>query len=83
MTISTQPHTHTHRTRQAGKQAVGEYESGTLETLKSAACQLAFSEKQIPFPSHHVFTQSHELPAGLQREKRAQGLHGSSNPDKM
>lgn len=57
MTIST--HTHACGLR-------GEYESGTLKTLKSAACQLAFSEKRIPFPSHHVFTQSLVQPAGPQ-----------------
>lgn len=74
MTISTEPgtHTHTHRVRQAGRQAVGEYESGTLETPESTACQLAFSEMRIPFPSHHVFTHSHERPDGLQRECTSQ-----------
>lgn len=75
MTISTEPgthtNTHTQLGREAGKQAgrlaVGEYESGTLEMLESTACQLAFSEMWIPFPSHHVFTQAHERPDGLQR----------------
>lgn len=61
MTISTEPDTHTAR------QAAGEYESGTLEMLERTACQLAFSETRIPFPSHHVFTQSHKRPRGLQR----------------
>lgn len=64
MTISTEPNIHTHTLKsQAGRQAAGEYESGTLETLESTACQLAFSEMRIPFPSHHVFR-----PSGLQRE---------------
>ena len=56
-------HTHTHTHSQAGRQAAGEYESSTLETLQSSACQLAFSEMRIPFPSHHVLR-----PGGLQRE---------------
>lgn len=64
MTISEEPDTHTHT--QPGKQAAGEYESRTLETLESIECQLAFSETRIPFPSHRVFTQSHKRPGGLQ-----------------
>lgn len=57
---------------------MGEYESGTLEMLESTACQLAFSEMRIPFPSHHVFTQS-----GLMAYRERVHLTGLMGPDKM